>query len=106
MSKITLKNKKMNKAIASNRTKSSATNPTLDTIRMIEQTLAKMSEYPSKNKLWRTLPRQVQYPTFKAVLDYLEESNKITYDKDGTIIWTFVDNPKLKRLLKTSKSLL
>lgn len=106
MSKIILKNRKMNKAITSTRLKTNATNPTLDTIRMIEQTLSKMSEYPSKNKLWRTLPRQVQYPTFKAVLGYLEESNKIMYDKDGTIVWTFVDNPKLKRLKKTSKSLL
>lgn len=49
---------------------------------------------------------QVQYPTFKTVLDYLEKSNKIMYDKDGTIIWIFVDNPKLKRLKETSKSLL
>ena len=106
MSKIILKNRKMNKTITSTRIKASATNPTLDTIRMIEQTLAKMSEYPSKNRLWRALPRQVQYPTFKAVLDYLEESNKITHDKDGTIIWTFVDNPKLKSLKKASKSLL
>ncbi|MGI0047066.1 MAG: hypothetical protein ACREBB_07760 [Nitrosotalea sp.] len=96
MSKIILKNK-MNKTNASN--------PTLDTIKMVEQTLSKMQDYPTKNKLWRALPRQVQYPTFKAILDYLEESNKIMYDKDGTIIWIFADNPKLKKLLKTSSSL-
>ena len=105
MSKVILKNKKM-KAMLSNRIKSNTSNPTLDTIKMVEQTLSKMSEYPTKNKLWRALPRQVQYPTFKAVLDYLEESNKIMYDKDGSILWIFVDNPKLKRLVKTSKSLL
>ena len=96
MSKVVLKSKKIK----------INTNPTLDTIKMVEQTLSKMSEYPTKNKLWRALPRQVQYPTFKAVLDYLEESNKIMYDKDGSILWIFVDNPKLKRLVKTSKSLL
>ena len=96
MSKVVLKSKKIK----------INTNPTLDTIKMVEQTLSKMSEYPTKNKLWRALPRQVQYPTFKAVLNYLEESNKIMYDKDGTIIWIFVDNPKLKRLVKTSKPLL
>lgn len=73
---------------------------------MVEQTLSKIKEYPSKNRLWRALPKQVQYPTFKAVLDYLEESNKIIYDKDGTIIWIFADNPKLKKTLKSSKSLL
>ncbi len=106
MSNAILKGRKKNKGTLFNRIKRSASNPTLDTIRMVEQTLSKMSEYSSKNKLWRTLPRQVQYPTFKAILDYLEESNKIMYDKDGTIIWIFVDNPKLKRLVKTSKSLL
>ena len=96
MSKVVLKSKKIK----------INTNPTLDTIKMVEQTLSKMSESPTKTKLWRALPRQVQYPTFKAVLDYLEESNKIMYDKDGSILWIFVDNPKLKRLVKTSKSLL
>ncbi len=86
--------------------KTNIANPTLDTIKMVEQMLSKTSEYTSKNRLWRALPRQVQYPTFKAILDYLEESNKIMYDKDGTIIWIFADNPKLKKLLRTSKSLL
>lgn len=102
MSKTILKSKRMNKIILSNRTKASAANPTLDTIKMVEQTLSKMSEYSSKNKLWRALPRQVQYPTFRAVLDYLEKSNKIMYDKDGSIIWIFADNPKLKNLHKES----
>lgn len=105
MGKAILKSKRT-KVILSNKIKTNASNPTLDTIKMVEQTLSKMSEYSSKNKLWRALPRQVQYPTFKAVLDYLEESNKIMYDKDGTIIWTFVDNIKLKRLKDTSRSLL
>ncbi|MGB9003636.1 MAG: hypothetical protein WCC52_07515 [Nitrosotalea sp.] len=97
MSKVTLKSK-MNKV--------NSPNPTLDTIKMVEQMLSKISQYPSKNSLWRALPRQVQYPTFKEVLDYLEESNKIMYDKDGTIVWIFADNARLKKLLKTSKSLL
>ena len=105
MSKVILRNKRT-KIAQSNKIKTTASNPTLDTIKMVEQTLSKMSEYSSKNKLWRSLPRQVQYPTFKAVLNYLEESNKIMYDADGTIIWTFVDNPKLKRLKETSRSLL
>lgn len=96
----------MSKAVLKKANRSRTSNPTLDTIKMVEQALSKESQYTSKNRLWRTLPRQVQYPTFKAVLDYLEESNKIMYDKDGTIIWTFVENPKLKKLLKSSKSLL
>lgn len=96
----------MSKVLQSKKTKANLANPTLDTIRMVEQTLSKMQDYPTKNKLWRALPRQVQYPTFKAILDYLEESNKIIYDKDGTIVWIVADNSKLKKLLKHSRPLL
>lgn len=77
--------------------------PRLDTIRMIEGAIKKAKTYPSKNQLWRSLEKQVQYPTFKSVLDYLEESNKIMYDKDGAIIWIFADTPKLKKLLAGTK---
>lgn len=97
----------MSKVLQSKKsTKPNLANPTLDTIRMVEQTLSKMQEYPSKNRLWRALPRQVQYPTFKVILDYLEESKKIVYDKDGTIVWIVADNSKLKKLLKSSRPLL
>lgn len=81
-------------------------NPTLGTIKMVEETLSKMLDYPTKNKLWRALPRQIQYPSFNVILAYLAESNKIMYDKDGTIIWTFADSSRLEKLKETSKSLL
>jgi hypothetical protein len=81
-------------------------NPTLGTIKMVEEALAKMSDYPTKNKLWRALPRQIQYPSLNVILAYLAESNKIMYDKDGKIIWTFTNSARLKKLKETSKSLL
>ena len=81
-------------------------NPTLGTIKMVEETLAEMADYPTKNKLWRALPRQIQYPSFNVILAYLAESNKIMYDKDGTIVWTFADSSRLEKLKETSKSLL
>lgn len=100
----------MSKVLQRKKTKSSpaktTANPTLDTIKMVERTLSEMREHPSKNRLWRALPRQVQYPTFKAVLNYLEESCKIIYDKDGTIVWIYADNPKIRKLIRTSISLL
>ncbi|MGQ0795419.1 MAG: DUF6602 domain-containing protein [Nitrosopumilaceae archaeon] len=61
--------------------------------------------FSSKNQLWRKLPKQVQYPTFKKILDYLESSNKIMYDKDGAIVWIFADNSKLRKLLRESTRL-
>lgn len=72
---------------------------------MVENAIKKTKIYPSKNQLWRSLEKQVQYPTFKEILNYLEESNKITYDQDGAIIWIFADNSKLRKLLAESTRL-
>ena len=82
--------------------KSSVHYPRLDTILMIEETLKKSNDYLLKSELVRKLPKKVMYQTLKLVLDYLEKSNKITYDSDKRIIWIAADNPKLKTLLKTS----
>jgi hypothetical protein len=68
---------------------------------MVEQAIREAKSYPTKKSLLKSLPRQVQYQTFNRILDYLESSNKIVYDKNK-IIWVFPDNPKLKRLLETS----
>ena len=76
--------------------------PRLDTIQMVEDMVSEAKEFDSKNKLWRALPKQVQYKTFITILDYLEKSNKIIYDKKGAILWIFADNPKLKKLHRES----
>ncbi|MBI3622645.1 hypothetical protein HY212_01010 [Candidatus Pacearchaeota archaeon] len=76
--------------------------PRLDTIEMVEELISDKKEFSSKNRLWRALPKQVQYPTLLTILKYLERSNKIMYDKEGSILWIFVDNLKLKKLHKES----
>jgi len=75
--------------------------PTLATIRMVENTIRKSSTYPTKKALWQSLPRQVQYQTFKRIIDYLLESHKIILN-DHEIVWVFPDNPKMKRALSKS----
>jgi hypothetical protein len=76
--------------------------PRLDTIEMVEELISDKKEFSSKNRLWRALPKQVQYPTLLTILKYLEKSNKIMYDKEGSILWIFADNPKLKKLHRES----
>jgi hypothetical protein len=76
--------------------------PRLDTIEMVEELISDKREFSSKNRLWRALPKQVQYPTLLTILNYLEKSNKIMYDKKGSILWIFADNPKLKKLHRGS----
>lgn len=78
--------------------------PQLDTILMVEKAIKDAEDYPTKKQLWESLPKKVQYQTFKRILDYLESSNKIMYNSHQ-IIWIFPDNPKLKKLLETSVKL-
>lgn len=85
--------------------RTSGHSPTLDTVKMVEEVIKSDKVFSSKNLLWRNLPRQVQYPTFVKILDYLEQSNKIIYDKEGTIVWTFVDSPAARRSLEESTPL-
>jgi len=75
--------------------------PQLDTIMMVEKAIKEAESYPTKKELLEALPKKVQYQTFNRILDYLESSNKIMFNK-RRIVWIFPDNPKLKRLLETS----
>ncbi|HEX9914951.1 MAG TPA: hypothetical protein VGB32_08530 [Candidatus Bathyarchaeia archaeon] len=75
--------------------------PQLDTILMIEKAIIDAEDYPTRMQLWRSLPRKVQYQTYKRVLDYLEASDKIIYDEDGAIVYTGVSNDKLRALVES-----
>jgi len=79
--------------------------PKLDTLLMVEKAIMDADEYPTRTELWKSLPRKMQYQTFKRVLDYLEASGKIAFDK-RKIIYTGVNNPKLEALMKSSVRIL
>ena len=71
--------------------------PRLDTVMMVEDTIKKLDYYPTKNQLWRALPKSVMWQTFNVIIDYLTRSNKILTSKNH-IIWIAADNQKLKKL--------
>lgn len=78
--------------------------PKLDTVLMVEKQLTELlrsRDYPTKTQLWKSLPKGMEYQTFKQIMDYLEASNKIIY-KDEKIVWVAADNPKLKELFERS----
>jgi len=79
--------------------------PKLDTILMVEKAIIDAREYPTRTELWKSLPRKTQYQTFKRILDYLEASGKIAFDRKK-IIYTGVNNPKLDDLIKSSVRIL
>lgn len=76
-----------------------------NTIQIIERAIKNCKGFYSRDQLWQSLPRNVQYTTFLKVLENLAESNKITYEKDGIIIWTFADSAAAKKSLKESTPL-
>lgn len=72
--------------------------PKLDSILMVEKAIQESENYPTRMQLWKSLPKQMQYQTFKLILQYLEESNKITF-AENKIVWIFATNKKIKRVI-------
>ena len=73
--------------------------PKLDSILMVEKAIQESKDHPTRMELWKNLPKQMQYQTFKLILNYLEKSNKIIFD-DGKIVWIFANNKKLNELIQ------
>ena len=71
--------------------------PRLDNVLMVEEAIQKAEDYPTKTRLWKSLPKKMMYQTFNTIIDYLEYSGKVIIDKDGAIIWIW--NPERIREL-------
>ena len=73
--------------------------PTLNTVIMVEDTLAKAEgSVITIAQLKRMVPRQINHNTLKAILLYLEESNKIAVSISG-ITWIHNPNPNLRKAI-------
>lgn len=82
-----------------NMSKTTLHSPTLDSIRMVEQTIKESENDLGSYQLWKTLPKKMMYQTFQIILEYLEESGKILKTKHNKIVWTY--NPSLvKKILQ------
>ena len=77
--------------------------PTLDTVMMVERTIEENSGEYNRTELWKNLPKQVMWQTFLVILDYLENINKIAFDKDGKI--AYIWNPTLAKRLSKRKEI-
>ena len=67
--------------------------PRLDTMLMVEKFIRKHSGEYKKRKLWESLPKKMMYQTYCTIIDYLEYSGKIAFDKERIIGWIY--NPAL-----------
>jgi hypothetical protein len=79
-----------------------ARSPTLGTVLMIEKFIDENSGEYKVRELWQKLPKKVMWQTYLVVIDYLQNINKITLDRNGTVgyIW----NPSLAEKLKLRKN--
>ena len=68
-------------------------NPTLRNILKIEQVMAKYKEFDTKKQLVEKLDVSMRPPVLNVILKYLEKSNKILLNSDGSITWIYA-SPK------------
>ena len=72
---------------------------------MVENVLKNMDESViTIAELKRRLPKQVNHNTFKIILEYLEESNKIVMTMKG-ITWVHNTNPNLRKAIEKGMEL-
>ena len=72
--------------------------PQLDTVLMVEKFIRDNGGEFKKRSLWEHLPKKMMYQTFSLIMDYLEDSGKIAFDKEGKIAWIW-DPEGVKRYL-------
>jgi hypothetical protein len=66
---------------------------------MVEKAVEESSGEFNRTELWKRLPRKVMWQTYLLILDYLQEINKIAFDREGKI--AYIWNPELaKRLVQ------
>ena len=77
--------------------------PTLDTVLMVEKTIEKYSGEYNRTELWKNLPKKVMWQTYLVILEYLENINKIAFDREEKI--AYIWNPKLAKKLRRRKEI-
>ena len=69
-----------------------ARSPTLQTALMVEKFIDENSGEFKKTELFNTLPKKVMWQTFQVIMEYLENTMKIAYDKKDYVVYIW--NPK------------
>lgn len=75
-----------------------ARSPTLQTVLMVEKFIDENSGECKKTELFKKLPKKVMWQTFQVIMEYLENSLKIAYDRDGYVVYIW--NPEFYEKIK------
>jgi len=81
----------------------SARHPNLQTVIMVEKFIKDNSMFYTKREIFKHLPKKMLWGTYKIIIDYLEETLKITTDKDGVI--SYIWNPELLEKIKNMQEI-
>ena len=76
-----------------NLTNNIARSPTLQTVLMVEKFIDENSGEFKKTELFNNLPKKVMWQTFQVIMEYLESTLKIAYDREGYAVYIW--NPEL-----------
>ena len=74
---------------------SNARSPTLQTVMMVERFIDENSGEYKKTELFNSLPKKVMWQTFQTIMNYLEESLRIVYDKESYVVYIW--NPEFAK---------
>ena len=78
-------------------------NPTLKNILRVEQIMAMYKEFDTKKQLVEKLDVTMRPPVLNVILKYLEKSNKILLNSDGSITWVYASSKAIKSWEKAVK---
>lgn len=81
-----------------------ARSPTLQTVLMVEKFIKDNSGEYKKTDLFKHLPKKVMWQTFQVIMEYLESTLRIIYEKDGIIVYIW--NPELYEKIKDRPSII
>lgn len=73
--------------------------PRLDTVLMVEKFIWEHSGEYGVYQIWKNLPKKVMYQTYKIILSYLLDINKIAVDSEGKVgyIWSEETGKRYKK---------
>ena len=80
-----------------------ARSPTLQTVLMVEKFIEDNSGDFKKTELFKNLPKKVMWQTFQVIMEYLEETLRAVYDKEGYVVYIW--NPKFLKRIQGRKDL-
>ncbi|MBS3092443.1 hypothetical protein J4466_03420 [Candidatus Pacearchaeota archaeon] len=80
-----------------------ARSPTLQTVLMVEKFIEDNSGEYKKTELFKNLPKKVMWQTFQVIMEYLESTLRIVYDKEGYVVYIW--NPKFAAKYKDRNDL-